>query len=200
MKSEFIWDLSASKNQKHVSTSNIFNSLFVSLEIKPNNYRATPFTLFGLKCEQHRYAHFKNRELGWIKANMEIFLRTAVFAWLWLVVGANLLWENNTANWLVAGGWCWFSMREQYCWLTSQANTAASSSFALLRLYLASSWTATVFILACLSSSSFESWTSLKFSNMAQDCVNLVLFIDSPLVFALKSRRLNCFYVILETQ
>jgi len=114
MKSEFIWDLSASKNQKHVSTSNIFNSLFVSLEIKPNNYRATPFTLFGLKCEQHRYAHFKNRELRWIKANMEIFSRTAVFAWLWLVVGANLLWENSTANWLVAGGWCWFSMREQY--------------------------------------------------------------------------------------
>jgi len=113
MKSEFIWDLSASKNQKHVSTSNIFNSLFVSLEIKPNNYRATPFTLFGLKCEQHRYAHFKNRELGWIKANMEIFLRTAVFAWLWLVVGANLLWENNTANWLVAD----LVWREQYCWL-----------------------------------------------------------------------------------
>ena len=35
-----------------------------------------------------------------------------VFAWLWLVVGADLLWENITADWLVAGAWCWFSMRE----------------------------------------------------------------------------------------
>ena len=35
----------------------------------------------------------------------------------WAVAGANLLRENSTADWLVAGGWCWFSMREQYCWL-----------------------------------------------------------------------------------
>ena len=41
----------------------------------------------------------------------------AVFAWLWLVAGADLLWDNSIADWLVAGGWCWFSMREQYCWL-----------------------------------------------------------------------------------
>jgi len=41
----------------------------------------------------------------------------AVFVWLWLMAGADLLWENNTADWLVAGGWCWFSMKEQYCWL-----------------------------------------------------------------------------------
>jgi len=41
----------------------------------------------------------------------------AVFAWLWLMAGADLLWEKGTADWLVAGGWCWFSMREQYCWL-----------------------------------------------------------------------------------
>ena len=27
----------------------------------------------------------------------------AVFAWLWLVAGADLLWENSTADWLVAG-------------------------------------------------------------------------------------------------
>ena len=40
-----------------------------------------------------------------------------VFAWLLLMAGADLLWENSTANWLVAGGWCWFSMRKQYCWL-----------------------------------------------------------------------------------
>ena len=30
----------------------------------------------------------------------------AVFAWLWLMTGADLLWENNAADWLVADGWC----------------------------------------------------------------------------------------------
>ena len=29
-----------------------------------------------------------------------------VFAWLWLVAGIDLLRENSTADWLVAGGWC----------------------------------------------------------------------------------------------
>jgi len=28
----------------------------------------------------------------------------AVFAWLWLVAGADLLWENNIADWLVVAG------------------------------------------------------------------------------------------------
>jgi len=41
----------------------------------------------------------------------------AVFVWLWLMASADLLWDNSTADWLLAGGWCWFSMREQYCWL-----------------------------------------------------------------------------------
>ena len=40
-----------------------------------------------------------------------------VFARLWLMAGANLLWENSTADCLVTGGCCWFSMREQYCCL-----------------------------------------------------------------------------------
>ena len=44
-------------------------------------------------------------------------LTNAVFVWLWLMVGADLLRENNTADWPVAGGWCWFSMRGQHCWL-----------------------------------------------------------------------------------
>ena len=30
----------------------------------------------------------------------------AVFVWLWLMAGANLLSDNNTADWMVAGGWC----------------------------------------------------------------------------------------------
>ena len=29
-----------------------------------------------------------------------------LFAWLWLVAGANLLREKNIAGWLAAGGWC----------------------------------------------------------------------------------------------
>ena len=41
----------------------------------------------------------------------------AVFVWLWLMTGTDLLWKNSTADWLVVGGWCWFSIREQYCWL-----------------------------------------------------------------------------------
>jgi len=30
---------------------------------------------------------------------------------LWLVAGTAGGW------WLVAGGWCWFGVREKYCWL-----------------------------------------------------------------------------------
>ena len=48
---------------------------------------------------------------------MVVTTEVYVFTWLWLVTGADLLWENSTADWLIAGGWCWFSMREQYCWL-----------------------------------------------------------------------------------
>ena len=29
-----------------------------------------------------------------------------MFAWLWLMAGVDLLCENSTADWLVAGGWC----------------------------------------------------------------------------------------------
>ena len=29
-----------------------------------------------------------------------------VFAWLWLMAGADLLRENSTTDWLVAGAWC----------------------------------------------------------------------------------------------
>jgi len=37
---------------------------------------------------------------------LRAFRTRTVFAWLWLVAGADLLWENSTANCLLAGGWC----------------------------------------------------------------------------------------------
>ena len=41
---------------------------------------------------------------------------------------ADLLWESSTANWLVAGGWCWFSMREQNAdWLADKPNEQSES-------------------------------------------------------------------------
>jgi len=40
-----------------------------------------------------------------------------LFAWLWLVADANLLWAKSTADWLVAGSWCWFGVRENHCLL-----------------------------------------------------------------------------------
>ena len=43
--------------------------------------------------------------------------RCTIFAWLWLVAGADLLWEKSTAGWLVAARWCWFGVREKYYWL-----------------------------------------------------------------------------------
>ena len=39
------------------------------------------------------------------------------FTWLWLVAGTDLLWENSIVDYLIAGGWYWFSMRKQYCWM-----------------------------------------------------------------------------------
>jgi len=32
-----------------------------------------------------------------------------------------LLREKITVGWLVAGGWCWFGVREKYCWLAGEA-------------------------------------------------------------------------------
>jgi len=33
------------------------------------------------------------------------------------VAGADLLRKKSTIGWLVAGGWCWFGVREKYRWL-----------------------------------------------------------------------------------
>ena len=38
----------------------------------------------------------------------------ALFAVLELVAG--VVWEKNTVGWLVAGSWCWSSVREKHCW------------------------------------------------------------------------------------
>jgi hypothetical protein len=36
----------------------------------------------------------------------------------WLVAGADLLWEKNTAGCQVAGGWCWIDVRKSIAgWL-----------------------------------------------------------------------------------
>ena len=40
-----------------------------------------------------------------------------LFVWLWLAADANLLWEKSTADWLLAGSWCWFGVREKHCLL-----------------------------------------------------------------------------------
>ena len=42
----------------------------------------------------------------------------ALFSWLWLVTGADLLWEKNTV-----GGWCWFVVKEKHhCWLPTEVD------------------------------------------------------------------------------
>ena len=42
----------------------------------------------------------------------------ALFSWLWLVTGADLLWEKN-----IVGGWCWFVVREKHhCWLPTEVD------------------------------------------------------------------------------
>ena len=33
------------------------------------------------------------------------------------VAGADLLWKKSNIGWLKTADWCWFNMREKYCWL-----------------------------------------------------------------------------------
>jgi hypothetical protein len=49
-----------------------------------------------------------------------------------LLILAALLYSSSLFGWLVDDGWCWFVLREEYCWLVaggwwliSQANRAA---------------------------------------------------------------------------
>ena len=46
-----------------------------------------------------------------------ILVKVTLFGWLWLVTGADLLWEKSTADWLITACWCWFGVRKKYCWL-----------------------------------------------------------------------------------
>ena len=39
-----------------------------------------------------------------------------------LEAAAGVMWEKNTAGWLVAGGCCWSGVREKYCWLVLKQN------------------------------------------------------------------------------
>jgi len=73
-------------------------------------------TCFILAAARREVVQARKLKKKW-RGNFDNKTSYAVFAWLWLMAGADLLWENNTADWLVAGGWCWFNMREQYCWL-----------------------------------------------------------------------------------
>ena len=47
---------------------------------------------------------------------------THVFAVLVLEAAAEMVWEKNTADWLVAGGCCWSSVRGKHCWLVLEQN------------------------------------------------------------------------------
>jgi len=59
-----------------------------------------------------------------LNAILSWYLIFTLFGWLWLVAGADLLRKKSTIGWLVAGGWCWFGVREKYYWLI-EANSPA---------------------------------------------------------------------------
>jgi hypothetical protein len=44
----------------------------------------------------------------------------SLFVWFQNLLSQN---EDNSINglfgWLVADGWCWFALREEYCWLVA---------------------------------------------------------------------------------
>ena len=53
--------------------------------------------------------------------------------WCWFVMREQYCWLAGSW-WLVASGWCWFNMREQYCWLVGwQAKRTERISFTLTR-------------------------------------------------------------------
>ena len=41
-----------------------------------------------------------------LDVNNKAVVIITMFAWLWLVAGADLLWEKSTGGWLMTGGWC----------------------------------------------------------------------------------------------
>ena len=45
-----------------------------------------------------------------------------MFAVLVLEAAVGVVWEKNTASWLVAGGCCWSGVRGKHCWLVLEQN------------------------------------------------------------------------------
>jgi hypothetical protein len=39
--------------------------------------------------------------------------------YMWAAMGISLLETNSLFGWLVADVWCWFVLREEYCWLVA---------------------------------------------------------------------------------
>jgi len=51
--------------------------------------------------------------MGLLYLRVYTVLLAATGAWCWFVVRENYCW--------MAGGWCWFDVREKYCWLAGKA-------------------------------------------------------------------------------
>ena len=96
----------------------------------PRNHMEISFSSYSLRCSFLAWTT-KGKGRAWertaaestrtcrvkqVLCPLELRLR-CVRSSVWLLVGVDLLWENITVDWLVAGGWCWFSMRKQYYWL-----------------------------------------------------------------------------------
>ena len=104
-------------------------SMYWQLQL-PRNHMEISFSSYSLRCSFLAWTT-KGKGRAWertaaesartcrvkqVLCPLELRLR-CVRSSVWLVVGVDLLWENITVDWLVAGGWCWFSMRKQYYWL-----------------------------------------------------------------------------------
>ena len=129
------------ETQERMSKATFMSAMDIKSEASNGKYLGLPVYMGKSKVQTFTYLNERvwKRIQGWkdkllsrvgkavlIKATAQAIptyamscfdLTNAVFAWLWLMAGTDLLWENSTADWLVTGGWCWFSMREQYCWL-----------------------------------------------------------------------------------
>ena len=70
----------------------------------PENYLVTLHVIFNIsqKGRTNKIAILKLRNLHISQISGPV-ATIAVFAWLWLMAGADLLWENSNADWLVAG-------------------------------------------------------------------------------------------------
>ena len=81
-------------------------------------------------------------EIFWYVTFLCLWLISTMFAVLVLEPAAGVVWEKNTAGWLVAGGCCWSSVREKHCWLVLEQNKRTGRVVMLVFLFLcgACSW------------------------------------------------------------